>query len=59
MFESVFDQSIIRAVRNLCPGCGADNMPSLMEILIGNAIWICPVCKRDRTPEDINEDEFY
>lgn len=55
--EGMLPESIRRVVNNLCPKCGADNMPTLCQMIGKKPKWICPECKYDRTPslEDYEE----
>lgn len=53
---ALYDKRIVWVMKNLCPGCGADNVPMSMDWLSGKALTICPICKCDRTPRG-NYDE--
>jgi len=55
----LYDEKIARVIQNLCPGCGADNMPSSLSILNGKALYICPECGFDRTPGSCPEYDDY
>lgn len=55
--REIYDESIVRQMFNLCPGCGADNVPMSFDWLMGKALAICPICKTDRTPAPM-EDEY-
>ncbi len=48
--REIYDERMVRTMFDLCPGCGADNVPMPFEWLSGKAVAICPICKTDRTP---------
>ena len=53
--RELYGERLIRIMFNLCPGCGADNVPMPYAWLIGKALRICPICKTDRTPSPVDE----
>ena len=54
--REIYDEQIVRMMFDLCPGCGADNVPKSYDWLTGKALRICPICKTDRTPAPVYED---
>ena len=54
--REIYSEQIVRMLADLCPGCGADNMPGSFDWLKGTALRICPICKTDRTPTNIYDD---
>ncbi len=51
--REIYSEPTVRLLFNLCPGCGADNMPPVFSWLTGKALRICPKCGADRTPPDM------
>ena len=53
--REIYSEDMVRQIYNLCPGCGADNVPMPFDWLTGTALKICPICKTDRTPSPVDE----